>query len=109
MQALREHREGKKDELECAYLEHQWMSVNDIAAKVYSTSSSMGFSSTGQPSYSGPQEVIAVDPELIRPAAVILPPEDPTVPTQPPEQPPAAEPSSPLDAWGSSKGYMFEW
>jgi len=109
MQALREHREGKKDELECKYLEHQWMSVNDIAAKVYSTSSSMGLASSGQPSYNRLQEVIAVDPELIRPAAVILPPEDPTVPAHPLEQQPAAVPSSQFDVWGSSKGYMFEW
>jgi len=76
------------------------MSVNDIAAKVYPTSGSVGHGSSSPPSYSGPEEVIAVDPELVRPVEVVLPPVEPAI---------AGDAQPTLDAWGSSNGYVFEW
>ena len=98
-QALREHREGKRDELECKFLEHQlpWTSVSDIAARARSSPSLAISRFAAEYSRTG-QEAIRVDPELIRPADVVLPSD-----TQPPQV------ENQLDAWASIQGKVFEW
>jgi len=87
--------------MECKYLDHQWTSVNDTAARMALASAAPA--NTKAAFDSGPQETIAVDPERIKPAEVILPPElpDEAAATQPP--PPQ------FSAWASSQGYVFEW
>jgi len=97
-QALREQRNGKRDAMECKYLDHHWMSANDIAARMASASAA----AVGAKAFdSGPKETFPVDPERIKPAKVILPPEVPDAPAHPP--PPQ------FNAWGTSQGYVFEW
>ena len=44
--------------------------------------------------------ILAVDPELVRPVEVVLPPVEPAI---------AGDAQPTLDAWGSSNGYVFEW